>query len=248
LNESQPRYCVWIGNCIVVSFELSSKLVAYKADNGSPLSTHQCVSPTSVTATENDEFAVALPSSNKINIMKIEQNKITVLRSLNCRQPNVLAYDKKSKILLILSLSETVVRKISLDGKDAGFVDLSGIDRNTLQNTFNLYVDSQYGIVLISSHNSNKLLCLDMSGNIIFQHEIASPWSVITDSQRNIYVVCYNKHCIQQLSSNGQLIKANILGGNKMKYPMAMCFNQDVDKMVVTFDGIGGKLRLFKFE
>ncbi|XP_060574674.1 E3 ubiquitin-protein ligase TRIM56-like, partial [Ruditapes philippinarum] len=67
LNESQPKYCVWVGNYIVVSFVSSSKLVAYKADNGSSVTSYQCDSPTSVTATENDEFAVALPSSNKIN-------------------------------------------------------------------------------------------------------------------------------------------------------------------------------------
>ncbi|XP_060574675.1 E3 ubiquitin-protein ligase TRIM45-like [Ruditapes philippinarum] len=251
LNEGQPSYCVWIGNYIVVSFPLSSKLVAYKADNGSPLSlisTYQCDSPTSVTATENDVFAVALPSSNKIDIMKIEQNKMTVLRSLTCQQPNLLTYDKKSKNLLIMNQSESVVKKITLDGKDAGFVDLSRIDRNTLQNTYNLYVDSQYGHVFISSHGIHKLLCLDMSGNMIFQHEIAHPWSVITDSQGNIYVGSYETHCIQQLSSNGQLIKANILGEYKMNYPMAMCFNQDMVKMVVTFDESGGMLRLFKFE
>jgi hypothetical protein len=251
LNESQPRYCVWIGNCIVVSFELSSKLVAYKADNGSPLSfisTYQCDSPTSVTATENNEFAVALPSSNKINIMKIDQNKMTVLRSLTCRQPNVLAYDKKRKIIFILSRSETVVRKITLDGKDAGFVDLSGVDRKTLQNAYNLYVDSQYGHVFISSYSSHKLICLDVSGNMIFHHEIKYPWSVITDSQGNIYVASFDTHCIQQLSSNGQLIKANVLGEYRVNYPIAMCFNQDMDKMVVMFNENKGQLRLFKFE
>jgi uncharacterized protein YjiK len=193
-------------------------------------------------------FAVALPSSNKINIMKIEQNKMTVLRSLTCQWPNLLTYDKKSKTLLIMNQSESVIKKIKLDGKDAGFVDLSGIDRNTLQNTYNLFVDSQYGIVLISSHNSNKLLCLDMSGNIIFQHGIKFPWSVITDSQGNIYVVSYETHCIQQLSSNGQLIKGNILGEYKMNNSLAVCFNQDMDKMAVTYDGSGGMLRLFKFE
>ncbi|XP_060565219.1 uncharacterized protein LOC132724383 [Ruditapes philippinarum] len=248
LNESQPRYCLWVGNYIVVSFERTSKLVAYKTGDGSPVSTYQCPSPTSVTAIENDKFAVALPSINKIIIMQIQQNHMMYLRELTCSKPDLIAYDKKTKRLLTLSTSETVIRKITIDGKDADCIDLSRIERKYIENTHNVYVDSQLRHILISSHSMHMLLCTDMSGNVIFQHKIEYPWSVITDSQANVYVANYSENSIQLLNPNGQSMKAHILGKHKESYPLAMSFNKEMTKLVVTLDNLSGKMRIFKFE
>ncbi|XP_060605543.1 uncharacterized protein LOC132758044 [Ruditapes philippinarum] len=133
LNVDLPYFCLWIGNYIVLSYSKSSKLEAYKAGDGSLLTTyHWCSSPTSVTATENDEFAVASSSSNKINIMKIKQSQIIFLRKLACPNLDLIAYDEKNKHLLSLCWSGTVIRMITLDGRYVGFIDLIGIVQSPL--------------------------------------------------------------------------------------------------------------------
>jgi hypothetical protein len=253
LNESPPRYCVWIGNYIVVSFEDACKLVAYRADDGSPVTSYRCYSPTSVTATENNEFAVAIPSSRKINIMKIHQNQLMCLRELIYASPDLIAYDKKNKHLLILSKSRMLIQKMSLHGKelggkDNGCIDLINIDRKILHGTCNFYIDSLYGFIFVSLHHCQELICFDMSGIYIFHHTLEYPWSVITDSQGNAYVTSYKKNCIQLLRPNGLVVKSNLLGECRVKKLLAISLNKDMNKMAVTSDDSGGKLRLFKFE
>ncbi|XP_053382715.1 uncharacterized protein LOC128549628 [Mercenaria mercenaria] len=247
--NKQPRYCLWIENSIVVAFFSSTTIIAYNSENGSILSSFGCSSPPTDLATlENGEFAVALPTSNKIDILKIHKNQMSYVRLLVNSKLELTAYSRRNKQLLAMSRSDRMIRKFTLEGRNAGEIKFSGISSNDIGSAYNIYFDDEYNRIYISSHmGSGPLHCVDESGKSEFQYKIQCPWSVITDIEGNVYVASYSNHCIQQLNREGQLLK-EIVSADSVQYPMAMSFNNQMNKMVITCDSSNKKMQIYQFE
>ncbi|XP_053382714.1 E3 ubiquitin-protein ligase TRIM71-like [Mercenaria mercenaria] len=219
---NEPRYCLWIENSIIiVAFYSSETIVAFNSENGSVLSSYKCSSPpTGLASLENGEFAVALPTSNKIDILKIHENQMSYVRLLVTSRSDVIAYRRWNKQLLAMSRSEGMIRKFTLEGRNAEDIKMSSISSNDIGNTCNIYFDNENHRIYISSHSSGRLHCFDASGKSVFQYGIPHPWSVITDIQGNVYVASYSNNCIQQLNREGQLLR-EIISVNNIQHPMA---------------------------
>ncbi|XP_053381855.1 uncharacterized protein LOC128549305 [Mercenaria mercenaria] len=246
--NNQPQYCLWMDNSIVVAFSCSETIIAFNSENGSILASYKCSSsPSGFTTLENGEFAVALPTSNKIDILKIHKNQMSYVRLLVNWKSDIIAYSRRNKQLLAMSRSVGMIRKFTLEGRNAGEIKLSSVRSNDIGNTYNIYFDNEYSRIYISSHVSCRLHCVDASGKSVFQYKIQYPWSVITDTQGNVYVAKYNNNGIEQLNREGQLLR-EIISADNVHRPMAMAFNNQMNRMAITCNSSHKSMQIYQFE
>ncbi|XP_053382716.1 uncharacterized protein LOC128549629 [Mercenaria mercenaria] len=248
----QPQYCLWMENSIIVDFFDSETIIAYNSENGSVLSFFECSSPPMGLATlENAEFAVALPKSNKIDILKIHRNQMSYVRLLVNSRSELIAYNRRDKRLFALSKSQGTVNKFCLDGRDSGMINLQSNEKNVLAGAYNVAFDQSFNFMYISSHDTHKLLCIDLTGKPVFTYchqNLRHPWSVTADNGGNIYVASYTSNCVHQLSIKGQLVREIATVDHNIESSLAISFNKQMNEFVITCDAPKKCMKIFQFE
>ncbi|KAK3598922.1 hypothetical protein CHS0354_036236 [Potamilus streckersoni] len=169
-------------------------------------------SPWDVCMVCEEVVAVTLPHVKSIHILFLKDKSITYIKNIQTKYKcyGIAAYSHEELIVSGQCGEDKYYWSIiTLDGKEKSYHEFDGAD--------------------------HSLHCFGLDGAKHFtftHHNLKGPQSVSVDRDDNVYLVGCASRNIFQLSPDGFLI--HILLNRKGKNPMAMCFDQNGDKFVLS--------------
>ncbi|XP_045206205.2 uncharacterized protein LOC123558389 [Mercenaria mercenaria] len=252
-GDCYPRYCIWMGKYIVVSLQSEMKLKVFDQESGNSFEKQLNNNPWAMTVLDRSMFAVM---SYGIKIMKIENSCCQHIRSIELTGVSTTAgvsFNRDDRQLIVLSQSNETFIILPMDdvGAQSSAILLDQKGKEAAKSAYSFAFDSKLKVLYLLSSGSNKICTINKKGETIFEYtneHLSYPSSSVIDYDGNIYVASTYGHCIQQINTNGVLIRNVITSSNGIVSPYGICFNDIMTKFAETCKHKGKELKIYKFE
>lgn len=244
--------CLWLGNALVVVRDKTDIILIKTTGEGKPELIETCLQydePQHITKV--DDRTIAIANNRTITLMNLGTAQKQLMRN---RQFSIwttikgMAYDSSIQALVVLTNLETVV-----------FVDLEGknVETFSLHNIRNFSTSFENRIRFTLFDSSSKLLYVaddstmiatSMESSTMFKTSLSKSlvMSPALDTDGNVYLPAHSEEgsVIQQINRKGIVTRTIEVSERALEYIM-VCFNTQMNKMIVLCDDNGKEIKVF---
>ncbi|KAL3887886.1 hypothetical protein ACJMK2_000275 [Sinanodonta woodiana] len=185
----------------------------------------------------DNSMAVTLPFRKTILFFRID-DKMHSVREIKTRLQCWGIAVMKDQLVITTGCDEDSILILDTNGSEIRTVRPHNYLSENMLYPYNVKINRDKTIIYISYYSGNKLVAYNTSWNVLFTYtdqDMNGPEGIDTDREGNIVLCGYSSYNVQQISTDGKLIKVLITKKEDMKVPVTIQFYRDMDRFFVTY-------------
>ncbi|KAL3892080.1 hypothetical protein ACJMK2_004317 [Sinanodonta woodiana] len=191
--------------------------------------------PWSACMLTDTEIAVTVPAQKEIQIIEIK-DKMLKKREITTKCQCWAIGTVHDHLVITTGRHSVIILDMHGNEIKTVWTDTSHSQRQ-LKTNF-IKVDSTKPALYISHETANKLVAYSLTWDSLFTYknpDLKTPAGIAIDREGNIYLCGYNSHCVQQISSEGKIIKTLLSKIEENKKPLSIALYGDTDKFILGY-------------
>ncbi|KAL3887934.1 hypothetical protein ACJMK2_000319 [Sinanodonta woodiana] len=194
-------------------------------------------SPWNACTLRDNKMVVTLPYQKTILVFGIG-HKMHIVGEIKTRLQCWGIAVMKDEIVITTGRDEHCILVLDINGSEIRTVRPDNYQSEKLLYPYYAKINRDETSIYISYNNGNKMVAYNTSWNVLFiytDQDMKVPLGIDTDREGNIFLCGYGSFNVQQISTDGKLIKVLITKKEEMKEPLTIQFYRDMDRFCVTY-------------